>query len=63
LSDKQRIIDLQRQVQIARRALVHISVGDSNPETIAGEALEQMTPLDQATPYPIGFGYSNPPRK
>lgn len=47
MSDKQRIIDLQKQVRIARIALEAVKYG-RDPYTIADEALDAMMALDPA---------------
>lgn len=47
---KTRIIELQRQVRVARLALTRIVHGSRNAEAIASEALENMWPLDRKQP-------------
>lgn len=47
MGDKQRIIDLQKQVRLARTALEKITHGCRDPEGVAEEALYQMMPLDR----------------
>jgi hypothetical protein len=48
MSDKQRIIDLQKALKIARATLEKIRYGSSsNPEGDAETALEQMWPLER----------------
>lgn len=46
MSDKTRIIDLQRQIKICREALTKISYGTRSPEAVAADALYRMFPLD-----------------
>lgn len=46
MSDKQRIIDLQKQVRIARTALQAIASGRDYPHRIAEDALEGMMHKD-----------------
>lgn len=48
--DAGRIVDLQRQVKIARDALNRISDGCHGPESVAYEALYEMMPLDAKAP-------------
>ncbi len=53
MSDKQRIIDLQKQLRIARTALQKIcsSVGSmSEAHHVAETALEEMRPRDKPVP-------------
>ncbi len=52
MSDKlqKRIIDLQRQVQIARTALTQIRFGSRDPEVIACDALDSMWALNSKQP-------------
>lgn len=51
-ASRQRIIELQRQVRIARRALEHIAEGGDrrSPHYIALEALEEMARLNPPAP-------------
>jgi hypothetical protein len=48
--EQTRIIELQKQVSIARGALLRISNGGNNPEVIAERALDKMWPLDLKQP-------------
>ena len=48
--DQQRIIELQRQLKIARTALVRIKAGGRDPEGAACTALYEMMPLDNKQP-------------
>lgn len=50
MSDKSRIIELQRQVKIATRALEAIAHGGRDPEFRASEALTEMIPLNRKQP-------------
>jgi Mg-chelatase subunit ChlD len=47
VSDKTRIIELQRQIRIAKRALERLKAGGC---PIAGDALYEMMPLDRKQP-------------
>ena len=48
---KQRVIDLQQALRIARSALENIKNGHSrNPEREAEEALDRMWPLERKQP-------------
>lgn len=49
-SEKQRIIDLQKQVRIAREALERIQGGTRYPDTVAESALDKMFKLDPKQP-------------
>ena len=44
---KQRIIELQKALQIARSALERIQCGHHNAEGLAGQALDDMWPLER----------------
>ena len=46
----QRIIELQKQVRIAREALEKIRHGSGCPERVAEDALERLWPLDRKQP-------------
>jgi len=46
MSDKTRIIELQRQIKICREALTKISCGAYSPEAVAADALYRLFPLD-----------------
>ena len=48
MGEKQRIIDLQKQVRIARTALSKIRLG-SDAESVAEEAIDDMMALDPPT--------------
>lgn len=51
MSDKQRIIDLQKQVRIARDALAKIVTGHhGRAYSIAEQALDDMRPKDKPLP-------------
>jgi len=61
MSDKQRIIDLQKQVRIAREALTKIvngHAGHVNHVSIADQALDDMRPKDKAVPLDGLLGWS-----
>lgn len=62
MSDKARIIELQRQVRIARVALERIKAGDSHSESRAAQALDDMLPLDRKYPLQslVGHGRNTP---
>ncbi len=60
---KARIIELQRQVKIARGALERISKGCRSPGNEADEALYAMLPLDPKLPPPETLGQLKGPRK
>lgn len=62
MSDKARIIELQRQVKICRTALEQIRGGARDPEGIAGEALDQLHPLDKKAPLQGLVGHEKRPR-
>ena len=47
MKQQERIIELQRQVKISKDALQRISSGCRNPESVAGDALYAMWPLEQ----------------
>ena len=62
MSDKKRIIELQRQVRIARTALELIRYGhcgSRGPETVAEEALDKLFPLDAKQPLQGLVGHSD----
>lgn len=61
MSDKQRIIDLQRQVRIARAALQKIVHGTARPHAIAEEALYDMLPSDKPSPLAGVLGWEKRP--
>lgn len=48
--NKQRIIDLQKQLKIARTALEQIRQGTGQPEGVAADALDEMMPHDKVNP-------------
>lgn len=65
MADKQRIIDLQRQVSIARKALERIAHGCRDPDGVAEEALDGMMAKDHPTrraPLAGVLGWERPPR-
>ena len=47
--DKPRIVALQKQVAIARKALLRIREYEPSSHTIAGTALEEMESIDAAS--------------
>ena len=50
-NEKRRIVELQRQVKIARTALSRIAMGAGHrSEIIASDALDEMWPLDVKQP-------------
>ncbi len=64
MKDKQRIIDLQKQVRIARTALEHIvhgHAGGRDAYTIAEQALDDMQPKDRPVPLEGLLGWSKRP--
>lgn len=50
MSQKERIVDLQRQVRISKTALTAIAHGCRNHETVAAEALDALWTLDKKQP-------------
>lgn len=58
---KQRIIDLQKSLKIARTALEHIKYGPHRPsvEQIAGDALDEMFKLEPKQPLQGLVGHSS----
>lgn len=50
MSDKTRIIELQRCLRIARQALERIKGGQSDPAAAADQALYEMMPLEPKQP-------------
>lgn len=63
MSEKTRIIELQRSLKIARDALEKIRHGHSrNPEADAEQALEAMWPLDRKQPLQGLVGHERSPR-
>jgi hypothetical protein len=59
MSDKQRIIDLQKQLRVARLALEKIGHGHSQyPEADALTAIDDMMPRDKVVPYDGILGWS-----
>lgn len=60
MADRQqeRIISLQRQVKVARDALLRIREGTSNPERVAAEAMDAMwgDDITQALQGLVGHG-------
>lgn len=62
MGEKQRIIDLQKQVNIARRALEAIAHGHTrSPDDRAAEALDAMRPKDKTAPLDGILGWSKQP--
>jgi len=59
---KQRIIELQKSLKIARAALERIQCGHRNPEGLAGQALEELWKLEQKQPLQILVGHERRPR-
>ncbi|WP_448952150.1 hypothetical protein [Labrys neptuniae] len=47
---KDRIMELQRQLKIARSALERIKYGVVDPQSVAEEALDKLFPLDPKQP-------------
>ena len=47
MGDKQRIIDLQRQVRVGRTALEKIKGGCRDPYDVAADALDSMMAADR----------------
>lgn len=43
---KQRIVELQKALRVARTALERIQCGHRNPEGLAGQALDEMWKLE-----------------
>ena len=58
--EQQRIIELHRQIRVARTALVKIRAGRRDPEGIASEALDAMWPLDKKQPLQGLVGHGEP---
>jgi hypothetical protein len=58
---KQRIVDLQKSLRIARTALERIQHGHSNPENLAAETLDEMWRLEPKQPLQYIVGHA--PRK
>lgn len=57
-AEKTRIVELQRQLKIARDALTKIATGHSgNPQSTADDALYSMFPLDQKQPLQALVGH------
>ena len=50
MSDKARIIELQRQNKLFRDALTRITSGCRDPEGVADEAIYNSMPLDRKYP-------------
>ena len=50
MSDKQRIIDLQRQNKMFRDALTRIQAGCRRPDLVAEDALYNSMPLNRQQP-------------
>lgn len=50
MSDKDRIIELRRQVRMAKKALKAISQGYRDPQGMAEDALYSMIPLEEKRP-------------
>jgi len=60
-SERERIIELQRQLSIARKALTNISGGCRDPEGKAHAALDEMRPLDPKAPLQGLVGHERRP--
>lgn len=58
---KQRIIDLQKQVRIARTALERIKAGTTRHQSVAEEAINEMWKLEQKQPLQYLVGHERPP--
>jgi len=63
MADKQqaRIVELQRQVKVAKNALELIKNGARNHEQLACEALDFMWPSDRKQPLQYIFGHERRP--
>jgi hypothetical protein len=59
---KQRIVDLQKSLRIAREALDRIRHGASNPEVIAENALDYMWKLEPKQKLQILVGHERRPK-
>lgn len=55
--DAGRIVELQRQIKIARDALTKIQCGCRDPESIADAALYAMLPMDVKRPLQALVGH------
>lgn len=64
MADKQqeRIIDLQRQLKVAKEALNAVARGCRDPEMVASSALYAMMPLENKTPLQVLVGHERRPR-
>lgn len=62
MSDKQRIIDLQKSLRIAREALERIKYGTTRAEAIAEEALDKMWKLEPKQQLQVLVGHERRPR-
>lgn len=47
---QQRIVELQRQVKVAKSALAKIACGINNPDQVADDAIYEMRPMDPKVP-------------
>lgn len=57
-NQKTRIVELQRQISIARNVLTKIATGHArNPHIEADEALTKMWPLDRKQPLQVIVGH------
>ena len=50
MSSQERIIELQRQIKIAKEAISKIKNGCRDPEGVAADAEEKIWPLDRKQP-------------
>lgn len=61
-NDRLRIIELQRQVKVAREALQKIAGGSRDPERVASDVLWELMPLDRKYPLQGLVGHGDKPR-
>lgn len=59
---KQRIIELQKSLRVAREALERISNGTTRSESVASEALDKMWKLEPKQPLQGVVGHAARPR-
>lgn len=62
MGDKQRIIDLQKQVTLARRALERIAHSSLDPVGTALTAIDEMQALDKGVPLTGLLGWEKRPK-
>lgn len=62
MAQKERIIELQRQLKIARDALTYIQAGHGCASALAEDALDKMMPLDKKYPIQGVVGHERRPR-